>query len=106
MDAPEDRELTLQRASADLLAEFSTSIQNLLWITPKVELQDGQTPNPVVRKCVREIKIDHLVKLVCLVLDGAIILRPFDDFCFSGSWSLFRNGHNYSILISVASFRL
>lgn len=74
MDAPEDRDLTLQRASADLLAEFGTSLPKFLYKTSKTELQGGGSPDPVVRKCVREHKTDHLVKLVWFALGCIFIL--------------------------------
>lgn len=95
MDAPEDRDLTLQRASADLLADFSTSMLKFLYLTPKAEEQNDETPRLVIRKSVRERKIHHLVKLVCWGPDCLVACRSRDDWCLSYSWSLFRNGHNY-----------
>lgn len=95
MDAPEDRDLTLQRASADLLAEFSTSLHKFLYITPTVQPQNDQPPDLVPRKCVRDRKVDHLVKLVSVALHRIIVVRPLNDLNVSCSWSLFRNGRNY-----------
>lgn len=35
MDAPDDRDIRLQRASADLLKEFETKLPLLLWKTKR-----------------------------------------------------------------------
>ncbi|MCJ1465433.1 hypothetical protein MMC07_004051 [Pseudocyphellaria aurata] len=64
MDAPDDRDLTLQRASADLLAEISTSLHRFLCITSKDGRLNDQTRGRIARKSVREHNITHLVKLL------------------------------------------
>lgn len=58
MDAAEDRDLKLQRASTDLVTEFSAKLPQLLW-----KAQNG-TPLRAPRKWVQVTKTERLVKLV------------------------------------------
>lgn len=60
MDAPDDREVKLQRASGDLVLEFSAKLPSLLWKFPK-----GQDSR-VVRRWSPAAKTEKLVTLVCL----------------------------------------
>ena len=60
MDAVEDRELKLQRASCDLVAEFSAKLPSLLW-----RAQNG-TPLRTPRKWAQVSKTERLVNLVRL----------------------------------------
>lgn len=62
MDAAEDRDLKLQRASTDLVTEFSAKLPQLLWRT-----QNG-TPLRTPRKWVQVTKTEKLVKLVRTLL--------------------------------------
>lgn len=65
MNAPEDAELHLQRASADLLREFSSSLPRFLWLSPKVGQQSDGEQGPSARKIVKERSTEQLIKLVC-----------------------------------------
>lgn len=68
MDAPEDAELHLQRASADLLSEFSSSLPRFLWLSPNVGQQsegEGEQGPLLARKVVKERSTEQLIKLVC-----------------------------------------
>lgn len=58
MDAPEDRDVKLQRASTDLLADFEVSIQRYLWSTRT------KTTDLTARRFVSQKKTDTLIKLV------------------------------------------
>lgn len=70
MDAPEDAELHLQRASADLLSEFSSSLPRFLWLTPKVGQQSEGEQGPLfARKVVKERSTEQLINLVCQISD-------------------------------------
>lgn len=64
MDAPEDAELHLQRASADLLREFTSSLPRFLWLSPKAGHQSDGEQGPSARKVVKERSTEHLIKLV------------------------------------------
>lgn len=64
MDAAEDRDLKLQRASTDLVTEFSAKLPQLLWRT------QNEAPLRAPRKWVQVTKTERLVKLVrTLLLD-------------------------------------
>lgn len=58
MDATEDRDVKLQRASGDLVAEFSVKLPSLLW-----KLQNG-TSLRTPRKWAQVTKTEKLVSLV------------------------------------------
>lgn len=58
MDAAEDRDLKLQRASGDLVAEFSAKLPSLLW-----RAQNG-APLRTPRKWAQVSKTERLVNLV------------------------------------------
>lgn len=66
MDAAEDRDLKLQRASTDLVTEFSAKLPQLLWKAQNATLL--RTP----RKWAQVTKTERLVKLVRTVLDSEI----------------------------------
>lgn len=71
MDAPEDAELHLQRASADLLSEFSLLLPRFLWPTPKVGQQNEGKEGPLfARKVVKERSTEQLINLVCPTSDA------------------------------------
>lgn len=62
MDAPDDRDVKLQRASADLLAEFESFLPRFLWTSV---VDDKAVPSPrVVRKLVNEGRTKRLITLV------------------------------------------
>lgn len=67
MDAPEDAELHLQRASADLLREFSSSLPRFLWVS--VGQQSDGEQGPSARKLVKERGVEQLIKLVGPIFD-------------------------------------
>jgi tubulin-specific chaperone D len=56
MDAPEDRDLKLQKASGDLLLQFRNGLPDLLYSVP-------DTPE-AVRPTVDRRKVDRLISLV------------------------------------------
>jgi hypothetical protein len=58
MDAAEDRDVKLQRASSDLVSEFSAKLPSLLW-----KSQNG-APHRTPRKWTQESKTEKLVSLV------------------------------------------
>lgn len=60
MDAADDREVTLQRASSDLVTEFSTKLPSLLW---KTQSKNGQEIR-VARRRAPVAKTERLVGLV------------------------------------------
>ena len=70
MDATDDPELTLQRISTDLLAEFGSSLPDFLWTRsiPKGQSDgesEGDQQRPQIsRQFVKESKADKLVRLV------------------------------------------
>lgn len=66
MDAPEDHDVKLQRASQNLLAEFEISLQRYLWSTRAKTTTTLPNANPdlVARKFVSQKKTDSLVNLV------------------------------------------
>lgn len=106
MDASEDAELHLQRASADLLREFSSSLPRFLSrLSPKVGQQSDEEQGPSARKLVKERSTEQLIKLVCPISDPIGPPDCGNPWSSSYSWSLFRNGLNCWILISVISFR-
>ena len=61
MDAAEDRDVKLQRASSDLVSEFSAKLPSLLW-----KSQNGDAPHRTPRKWTQESKAEKLVSLVSL----------------------------------------
>lgn len=69
MDAPYDAELHLQRASADLLCEFSSSLPRFLWVSSKIKQQSDGEQGPCARKLVKERSTEQLIKLVCPISD-------------------------------------
>ncbi len=66
MDAPEDGDIKLQRASADLLTEFETRLPVFLRkpTPPAVDKQSLPATSPV-RRTVRRGDTDRLIQLVC-----------------------------------------
>jgi hypothetical protein len=58
MDAAEDRDLKLQRASSDLVTEFSVKLPTLLWRS------EPGTPLRTPRKWAQVSKTEKLVALV------------------------------------------
>ena len=60
MDAADDREVTLQRASGDLVAEFSVKLPSLLW---KTQIQNSEEIR-VARRRAPAAKAERLVGLV------------------------------------------
>lgn len=104
MDAPEDAELHLQRASVDLLREFSSSLPRFLWLSPKVGQQSDGEQGPSARKIVKERSTEQLIKLVCPTSIRSGAPGTYNSSSLY-SWSLFRNGLNCWILISVISYR-
>lgn len=58
MDAAEDRDLKLQRASSDLVTEFSAKLPTLLWRS------EAGTPLRTPRKWAQVSKTEKLVALV------------------------------------------
>lgn len=94
MDAPEDAELHLQRVSADLLSEFTSSLPRFLWLSPKVgQKSEGEQGGPLLfaRKVVKERSTEQLIKLVCPISDG-------------GSTTMYVVNHNSSSLYIVGAF--
>lgn len=59
MDAADDREIKLQRASGDLVKEFSAKLPSLLW-----KPRTGQTDSRVPRRRTLASKTEKLVSLV------------------------------------------
>ncbi|KAL2829958.1 tubulin folding cofactor D C terminal-domain-containing protein, partial [Aspergillus cavernicola] len=77
MDAAEDREVKLQRASGDLLEEFLKKLPSLLW-KPKAAQEDARTP----RRWTLASKTERLVNL----------LEPFQE------WPQLLDPHLQSLL--------
>jgi hypothetical protein len=59
MDAVEDKDIKLQRASGDLVREFSEKLPSLLW-KPQTEKGDTRIP----RRWTQAVKTERLVGLV------------------------------------------
>jgi hypothetical protein len=67
MDAAEDRDVKLQRASGDLVSEFSAKLPSLLWRS-----QNG-TPLRTPRKWAQVTKTEKLVSLVrYIIVSGSL----------------------------------
>lgn len=98
MDAPEDAELHLQRVSADLLSEFTSSLPRFLWLSPKVgqKSEGEQGPLLFARKFVKERSTEQLIKLVCPISDPIGGGR--------GSTTMYVVNHNSSSLYIVGAF--
>lgn len=64
MDAPGDRDIKLQRASGDLIQEFKTKLQPLLW---KSRVENGRAVNNPHRLA-QEDKAARLISLVRIPL--------------------------------------
>lgn len=60
MDAADDREVKLQRASGDLVKEFSEKLPSLLWKTRAAEQGEVRVP----RRWTHAAKTERLVSLV------------------------------------------
>lgn len=71
MDATEDRDLKLQRASGDLVSDFSVKLPSLLWRS-----QNG-APLRTPRKWVQVSQTEKLVSLVgaCILTTRKIFYR-------------------------------
>ena len=91
MDAVDDREVKLQRASGDLVLEFSNKLPSLLWKIPK-----GQDTR-LVRRWSPAAKTE---KLVTLVSRSIFCCLSFGFDANDGHYSsnLFKSGHNYLTL--------
>ena len=64
MDAPEDRDVKLQRASPDLLADFEASLQRYLWST-RIKTTSPQVKSDLAaRRFVSQNQTNRLIKLV------------------------------------------
>ena len=62
MDAAEDKDIALQRASADLLSELLFSVPRFLCKSY------GQNPQPQLRRTISYPAVTHLIRLVFLHL--------------------------------------
>ncbi|KAI9777363.1 MAG: hypothetical protein M1835_005261, partial [Candelina submexicana] len=83
MDASDDSDVKLQRASADLLADFQRSLPKFLWHAPKSIDSSSRTP---VRRRVGCKDVDSLVGLIKLLISEAYLtsssprkLEPFQE---------------------------
>lgn len=65
MDAVEDREVKLQKASAELLAEFKTSLPRYLWVSQTKEKRIQKESILIARSIVKILKTNDLISLVC-----------------------------------------
>lgn len=70
MDAAEDRDLKLQRASTDLVKEFSAKLPSLLW-----RIQNGHSLR-APREWAQVIKTEKLVSLVSQLSNRLMSLKP------------------------------
>ena len=61
MDAPEDRDLRLQRTSLGLLADFEALLNKYLWSACK---ESTNKFDPVARRFVSQGKTSELIKIV------------------------------------------
>ncbi|KAL9117901.1 MAG: hypothetical protein Q9187_005556 [Circinaria calcarea] len=65
MDAAEDKDVQLQRASSELLLEFESSLPRFLWISSsKSQVTPDQRPSQRLRKTVRHRTTADLIKLL------------------------------------------
>src|SRR5947207_2665161 len=105
MDAPDDRDIKLQRASGDMIKELKAKLPSLLW---KCHSQSSKYPH----RWAQSAKTDRLITLVsplarleltylCIRIDSANLAFPF--FLSEKSWSASRNGLNFSTLTSMNS---
>lgn len=62
MDAPDDRDIKLQRASGDLIKEFETRLPPLLWKS-QAQGNNGRA-GKVPHRWVQATKTDRLISLV------------------------------------------
>lgn len=70
MEAAEDRDVKLQRASGDLVSEFAAKLPSLLW-----KSQNG-TPGRTPRKWAQVTKTQKLVSLVRYLLSKYLDINP------------------------------
>lgn len=71
MDATEDKDVQLQRASSELLLEFESSLPRFLWTSrSKSQVTLDQRPSQRLRKTVRSITTAQLIKLVKSIESG------------------------------------
>ena len=64
MDATGDEDLSLQRTSADLIAELQRSFPQFLFKSIPAQHKHFPVANGTLRRLVRETKTDQLIKLV------------------------------------------
>ncbi|KAK2739004.1 hypothetical protein FQN55_009661 [Onygenales sp. PD_40] len=83
MDAPQDRDVALQRASGDLIQEFKTKLPPLLWKSPKTEAISNATRRP--HRWAQAVKTDRLISL----------LEPFQE------WPQLLDPHLHEILSNL-----
>ncbi|KAI9705641.1 MAG: hypothetical protein M1836_006397 [Candelina mexicana] len=83
MDASDDSDVKLQRASADLLADFQRCLPKFLWHEPK---SIGSSGRSLVRRRVGCKDVDSLVRLIKLLMSEAYLtsfsprkLEPFQE---------------------------
>lgn len=70
MDAPEEKDVKLQRASESLLSELGSRLPKFLRKRKKISLDDGQDPSQTVRRRVGRSDTDSLIQLVRKVVSG------------------------------------
>ncbi len=64
MDAAEDKDIRLQRASEDLLSEFQGRLPTFLWRVPPAKQRQAVPILHRPRRTVRQADTDRLIKLV------------------------------------------
>lgn len=89
MDAAEDRDVKLQRASGDLVTEFSAKLPSLLW-------RSQETPLRTPRRWAQVTKTEKLVSLVRPHYKYSVLCVLLFLLCANNirSLSLFRSGLN------------
>ena len=96
MDAAEEKDIFLQQASSDLLSQYKTSLPKFLWSSiPPVSNRPKQQNHVRGR-----VRTQSTVELVNHVSFYAYIWMNWGEPLLtqtSASWSLFKNGHSYSI---------
>ena len=97
MDTTPDEDLKLQRASADLIADFQRFLPRFLFNTIPAPSAPPSAANAALRPLVRETKTDQLIKLVGPTHDRLSV--PSANSIASPSWNPFKNGRNCLILI-------
>lgn len=71
MDATEDSDLQLERASPNLLSDLAASLPKFLWL-PKRQGLIGTSPP--ARRTVRDTTTGDLIKLVGLTASGSLTI--------------------------------